>query len=714
MGTGTISRQKYLRPTTNIYTLMVRRIGEELRAISQAKMEQQLRERGMLSSITRSPDLQQQNYQKHLDESIEEQKVSDVKIPKKRNKKGVESRILGQKESKNKKHKNEKKQKMPDQKPNEENEDSGSLESHFKEQKKAQRKLQEEKNFERIAINSLNPEDQQGITVRERMLQFKKTYKASNGKKSLLLITAGLILSSMSIILYFLFENYIGTFKYLAEWVPVIYNRYVYMMVGYVFARQRVYMNNTMVSFLETPGYGHNIDMYYNDLSIDVDSVIANLKLIYKSPLTPLMDQMAMLDTPDLCETIITKSSSSLSMYTGSMKKYAVPAVELPEYQSIIETVYLACDSARRGNLEAIRNLVDKYSLNLNYGDYDRCTPLYFAVRGQQLDVVKYLLETAKVDVNKRDRWGGAPIDYTARGSAMEAILIQYGGNRTGIVVNDTSVLPTGVNPLSQDQVRLFYGVYYNNDRAVKNLDSRGINIVTPVDIHGRTTLHIATAEGNLNMVRLLIAYGADINYLDKRGNEPKIDTILGGYQPVYDLINGIQSDTIVKTYCTAFANGVFKKGFQQAKGAFHKKFTDLMLLINSTDNYVRRTTLVYGGRFNSSVVLLPSEIFPAPRAIPDYQQGYELYWHRIMAAVIAKTVSTHNDLKSAFSTQRQLIFFAYMGFLAVVMLFLRKRMIQQMREDIFESRGILNLIPNHFFEQNKPIVEGIMKKLKY
>jgi hypothetical protein len=40
--------------------------------------------------------------------------------------------------------------------------------------------------------------------------------------------------------------------------------------------------------------------------------------------------------------------------------------------------------------------------------------------------------------------------------------------------------------------------------------------------------------------------------------------------------------------------------------------------------------------------------------------------------------------------------------------------MIAQMRDDIFESRGILNLIPNHFFEQNKQIVEGIMKKLKY
>lgn len=191
-------------------------------------------------------------------------------------------------------------------------------------------------------------------------------------------------MSSMSIILYLLFEDYIDTFKYLAEWVPVIYNRYVYMMVSYVFARERVYMNNTMTSFIETPGYGHNIDMYYNDLSIDVDNAIANLKLNYRSPLTPLMEQMETLDTPDLCENIISKSSSSLSMYTGSMKKHTVPHVELPQYQSIIETVYKACDSARRGQIEDIIELVVKHQLNLNYGDYDHCAPLYFAVRGQQ------------------------------------------------------------------------------------------------------------------------------------------------------------------------------------------------------------------------------------------------------------------------------------------------------------------------------------------
>lgn len=49
-----------------------------------------------------------------------------------------------------------------------------------------------------------------------------------------------------------------------------------------------------------------------------------------------------------------------------------------------------------------------------------------------------------------------------------------------------------------------------------------------------------------------------------------------------------------------------------------------------------------------------------------------------------------------------------------LVLIVFRDRMIMRMREDIFESRGILNLIPNHFFEDNKQAVDSLIKKLKY
>ena len=47
------------------------------------------------------------------------------------------------------------------------------------------------------------------------------------------------------------------------------------------------------------------------------------------------------------------------------------------------------------------------------------------------------------------------------------------------------------------------------------------------------------------------------------------------------------------------------------------------------------------------------------------------------------------------------------------IMLVLRSKLVEDMREDIFQSRGILNLIPDSFFETNRQKVENLIKILK-
>ena len=44
-------------------------------------------------------------------------------------------------------------------------------------------------------------------------------------------------------------------------------------------------------------------------------------------------------------------------------------------------------------------------------GDYDNRTALYYAVRGNQLGAVKFLVNLG-VPVNPIDRWGGTPMNY--------------------------------------------------------------------------------------------------------------------------------------------------------------------------------------------------------------------------------------------------------------------------------------------------------------
>jgi hypothetical protein len=91
-----------------------------------------------------------------------------------------------------------------------------------------------------------------------------------------------------------------------------------------------------------------------------------------------------------------------------------------------------------------------------------------------------------------------------------------------------------------------------------------------------------------------------------------------------------------------------------------------------------------------------------------------ELYFDRIYESITKVINTTYSDSFSAFRTLILVLFLICLSFLFVTLFILRNRMIVVMRDDIFKSRGILNLIPNSFFEQNKSIVEGIMKKLKY
>lgn len=59
------------------------------------------------------------------------------------------------------------------------------------------------------------------------------------------------------------------------------------------------------------------------------------------------------------------------------------------------------------------------------------------------------------------------------------------------------------------------------------------------------------------------------------------------------------------------------------------------------------------------------------------------------------------------------MLFLVFLAFQIVILLILRGKLIHTMKEDIFQSRGILNLIPDTFFEQNRDKVEKLIKKLK-
>ncbi|KAI6211524.1 No extended memory [Aphelenchoides besseyi] len=66
--------------------------------------------------------------------------------------------------------------------------------------------------------------------------------------------------------------------------------------------------------------------------------------------------------------------------------------------------------AARSNDLNAIRRIFMR-GVDLNLTDYDQRTPLHVAASEGNTEIVKFLLNVARVEVNPLDRWGRTPLD---------------------------------------------------------------------------------------------------------------------------------------------------------------------------------------------------------------------------------------------------------------------------------------------------------------
>ena len=96
-------------------------------------------------------------------------------------------------------------------------------------------------------------------------------------------------------------------------------------------------------------------------------------------------------------------------------------------------------------------------------------------------------------------------------------------------------------------------------------------------------------------------------------------------------------------------------------------------------------------------------------RTIPIYFSTQELY----IGTAIDKYIDVASTSIDLFSTQFTNAvdagFFAFLCFQLAVLLFFRRKLLQIMKDDIFLSRGILNLIPDTFFEVNRAEAERLI-----
>ena len=131
---------------------------------------------------------------------------------------------------------------------------------------------------------------------------------------------------------------------------------------------------------------------------------------------------------------------------------------------------------------------------------------LYFAAAGGDLARVQVFLEQG-TDKDEAGQWGETPLNAAARSNHLTVVryLVEQGA--------DMEKALGGWTPLITATI-------YDRLEVVQYLLEQGADM-DKANIHGDTSLHWAARKGHLEVAKLLMVYGADLNARDNRFQLP-------------------------------------------------------------------------------------------------------------------------------------------------------------------------------------------------
>ena len=133
----------------------------------------------------------------------------------------------------------------------------------------------------------------------------------------------------------------------------------------------------------------------------------------------------------------------------------------------------------------------------------------------------------AIIELNPRDRWGGTPLNdaYLRGHNNIIKMLEENGGVRADTEPSTTSSTPSApaLKVDAASSVELIWAASLGDLRAIHHLVARGIPLEA-ADYDLRTPLHLAAAEGHIEVIEYLLAHGVDANPKDRWGYTPSDD----------------------------------------------------------------------------------------------------------------------------------------------------------------------------------------------
>lgn len=177
-------------------------------------------------------------------------------------------------------------------------------------------------------------------------------------------------------------------------------------------------------------------------------------------------------------------------------------------------------EAVQRLNQEKTVALLDN-GMNINSRDVNGNTPLHIAATTGRLSMIDLLLKRG-ADVTLENGQGNTPLALAISANHIKAIQHLLKAQRT-------TSQPEHLPP--------FHRAAVDNDTLLTKRMMKQGTAVDTLDDEGRTALQVVSRKGMLDMVKFLIANGADVHHVDDQGRDVLYHATFGGDKAIIKLI---------------------------------------------------------------------------------------------------------------------------------------------------------------------------------
>lgn len=178
------------------------------------------------------------------------------------------------------------------------------------------------------------------------------------------------------------------------------------------------------------------------------------------------------------------------------------------------------------------------FGIDINCMDYDNRTALHLAVSHKMPRIIKALVQLG-ADSEIEDRWGKTAVCYATDKAIKDQLNLHGEGSEHTPDLNDSLMLGKKASDkkLEIEAREMIGAVSGDQVDEVQRLIKKNCAVNEP-DYDGRTPLHIAASNNNLELVKILLnVSGINVNPVDNFEMTPYHDAITNNFVAVAELL---------------------------------------------------------------------------------------------------------------------------------------------------------------------------------